>query len=174
MPEPHDDRVQRRFVTDAPNRLWCTDVAEHPTATGKLYCCVVVDVFSRVIVGSSVSDHRRAELVVDDLQMANWRRRPEAGAVVHSDPRQRLHLVGVRAPAARSRAARPDGPPRLLSGQHRDRVVLVVHAARPGRHPAMVEPTAARLVQTRRRHTSLDMLTHTSTKPSQNPVRLST
>lgn len=41
-------------------------------------------------------------------------------------------------------------------------------------NPPMVEPTAARLVQTRRRHTSLDMLTHTSTKPSQNPVRLST
>jgi putative transposase len=65
-----------RFVTDAPNRLWCTDVAEHPTATGKLYCCAVVDVFSRVIVGSSISDHRRAELVVDALRTADWRRRP--------------------------------------------------------------------------------------------------
>ena len=84
-PAPHDDRVQRRFLADAPNRLWCTDITEHPTATGKVYCCAVLDVFSRVIVGWSIADHMRAELVVDALQMATWRRRPEPGAIVHAD-----------------------------------------------------------------------------------------
>jgi putative transposase len=114
MPEPHDDRVQRRFVTDAPNRLWCTDVAEHPTATGKLYCCAVVDVFSRVIVGSSISDHRRAELVVDALQMdqlgataRGWRRGSQRPAAA-STPRGRS---GTGCPKP---GCRPDGPPRLL------------------------------------------------------------
>ncbi len=50
-PAPHEDLVQRRFVADEPNRLWCTDITEHPTGTGKVYCCAVLDVFSRVIVG---------------------------------------------------------------------------------------------------------------------------
>jgi putative transposase len=85
LPAPHEDLVQRRFVADAPNRLWCTDVTEHATATGKVYCCAVLDVFSRVVVGWSIADHIRSELVVDALQMAIWRRQPQPGAVIHSD-----------------------------------------------------------------------------------------
>ena len=84
-PAPHEDLVQRRFVADEPNRLWCTDITEHPTGTGKVYCCAVLDVFSRVIVGWSIADHMRSELVVDALQMATWRRHPEPGAIVHAD-----------------------------------------------------------------------------------------
>jgi len=85
MPAPHEDLVQRRFVADAPNRLWCTDITEHPTDQGKVYCAVVIDVFSRMVVGHAIADHMRAELVVDALEMARWRRRPDPGTVVHSD-----------------------------------------------------------------------------------------
>jgi transposase InsO family protein len=81
----HEDLVQRRFVADGPNRLWCTDVTEHPTAEGKVYCAAVIDVFSRIIVGWSIADHMRSELVVDALQMATWRRDPGPGTVVHAD-----------------------------------------------------------------------------------------
>ena len=56
-----------------------------PRATGKVYCCAVLDVFSRRIVGWSIADHIRSELVVDALQMATWRRRPEPGTIVHAD-----------------------------------------------------------------------------------------
>ena len=84
-PAPHDDLVGRRFIAAAPNRLWCTDVTEHPTAAGKVYCCAVLDVYSRVVVGWSIADHMRTELVVDALQMATWRRRPQVGTIVHSD-----------------------------------------------------------------------------------------
>jgi transposase InsO family protein len=84
-PAVHDDLVQRRFVANAPDRLWCTDVTEHPTAEGKVYCAAVLDVFSRQIVGWSIADHIRSELVVDALQMATWRRHPDTGTVVHSD-----------------------------------------------------------------------------------------
>jgi len=84
-PAPHDDLVGRRFIAAAPNRLWCTDVTEHPTAAGKVYCCAVLDVYSRVVVGWSIADHMRTELVVDALQMATWRRRPQSGTIVHSD-----------------------------------------------------------------------------------------
>ena len=84
-PAPHEDLVQRRFVADAPDRLWCTDITEHPTRTGKVYCCAVLDVFNRGVVGWSIADHMRAELVVDALQMATWRRSPAAGTIVHAD-----------------------------------------------------------------------------------------
>ena len=84
-PAVHDDLVQRRFVADAPDRLWCTDVTEHPTGDGKVYCCAVLDVYSRTVVGWSIADHMRSDLVVDALEMARWRRRPEPGVIVHSD-----------------------------------------------------------------------------------------
>ncbi len=100
LPAPHEDLVRRRFVADAPDRLWATDVTEHPTGTGtgKVYCCAVIDAYSRMVVGWSIADHIRAELVVDAMQMATWRRRPQPGTVVHQRPRQRLHLMGLRAP----------------------------------------------------------------------------
>jgi transposase InsO family protein len=60
----HDDLVQRRFVADAPDRFWCTDITEHPTREGKVYCAAVLDVFSRRIVGWSIADHMRSELGV--------------------------------------------------------------------------------------------------------------
>ena len=84
-PAVHDDLVGRRFVADAPDRLWCTDITEHPAGDGKVYAAVVLDVFSRTVVGWSIADHMRSELVVDALEMARWRRRPTAGAIVHSD-----------------------------------------------------------------------------------------
>jgi putative transposase len=93
---PHEDLVRRRFVAEEPNRLWCTDITEHPTRAGKVYCCAVLDVFSRAVVGWSIADHMRSDLVVDALQMATPSRcrdhRPRR-------PRQSVHLMGLRAPA---------------------------------------------------------------------------
>ena len=60
-------------------------ITEHPTAGGKVTVPAVLDVFSPVVVGWSIADHMRFELVVDALEMARWRRRPGPGAVVHSD-----------------------------------------------------------------------------------------
>ncbi len=85
LPAPHEDLVRRRFTAEEPNRLWVSDITEHPTAEGKVYCAAVVDVFSRMVVGWSIADHIRAELVVDALEMACWRRRPQPGTIVHAD-----------------------------------------------------------------------------------------
>jgi transposase InsO family protein len=86
LPAIHDDLVQRRFVAEAPDRLWLTDITEHPTREGKVYLAAVLDVYSRRIVGWSIADHLRSELVVDALEMARWRRRPAPGrTVLHSD-----------------------------------------------------------------------------------------
>lgn len=81
-----DDLVNRAFDVEGPNRLWITDITEHRTDEGKVYLAAVVDAFSRRVIGWSIADHMRSELVVDALQMAIWRRYPnEVATVVHSD-----------------------------------------------------------------------------------------
>jgi len=84
--EVSDDLVNRSFDPQEPDRLWMMDVTEHPTDEGKVYLAVVLDAFSRRVVGWSIADHMRSELVVDAVQMAIWRRRPQSGqTVAHSD-----------------------------------------------------------------------------------------
>jgi putative transposase len=84
--EPDADLVNRQFNVDTPNRLWVTDITEHPTAQGKLYCAAVMDAYSRRIVGWSIAEHIRTELVLDALGMAVVRRSPEQGkTILHSD-----------------------------------------------------------------------------------------
>jgi len=84
--KPSDDLVGRQFDPDQPNRLWVMDITEHPTDTGNLYCAVVLDAYSRRVVGWSIADHIRSELVVDALQMAVWRRQPaDQQTIAHSD-----------------------------------------------------------------------------------------
>lgn len=80
---PSDDLVKRRFTPQGPNQLWVSDITEHPTGGGKVYVAVVLDAWSRRVVGWSIADHIRAEVVVDALQMATWRRQPVAGHTVH-------------------------------------------------------------------------------------------
>jgi putative transposase len=80
-----DDLVKRAFTAPAPDRLWLADITYLPTWQGFLYLAVVLDACTRRVVGWSMADHLRAELVVDALQMALWQRRPTAGAIHHSD-----------------------------------------------------------------------------------------
>lgn len=82
---PAPDLVERRFEADAPNRLWLADITYVPTLEGYLFLGLVMDMFSRKIVGWSMRDDLKADLVVDALAMAVTRRRPPAGLVHHSD-----------------------------------------------------------------------------------------
>ena len=79
------DLVDRAFARSEPNQLWVTDITEHPTREGKLYCCVVLDTFSRRVVGWSIDASPTAALVTNALGMAIDSRRPQPGAVIHSD-----------------------------------------------------------------------------------------
>jgi putative transposase len=84
--EPSEDLVGRQFDPDGPDRLWVMDVTEHRTGEGTVYLAAVLDAFSRRVVGWSIADHIRSELVVDALQMAIWRRQPAQGqTIAHSD-----------------------------------------------------------------------------------------
>ena len=78
------DRVERQFQADAPDRLWVADITYVPTWTGFVYLAVVLDVFSRRVVGWSMAHHLRTELVLGALNMALGQRRPD-GVVHHSD-----------------------------------------------------------------------------------------
>jgi len=80
-----DDLVARDFAPAAPNVLWVADITYLRTWEGWLYLAAVQDAYSRRIVGWALADHMRAELVVDALQMAIARRRPDPGLVSHSD-----------------------------------------------------------------------------------------
>jgi putative transposase len=81
----HDDRVRRAFTAAAPNRLWLSDITEHPTAEGKLYVCAIKDVWSNRIVGYSIDERMEARLVVTALHNAVARRGEVAGCILHSD-----------------------------------------------------------------------------------------
>ena len=84
-PPVHDDLVQRNFTASRPNALWLTDITEHPTDEGKLYCCAIKDVFSNRIVGYSVAERMTAQLTVGALRGAIARRQPVDTVIVHSD-----------------------------------------------------------------------------------------
>ena len=81
---PAPDLVDRTFTASGPNQLWIADITYIPTATGFLYLAVVLDVWSRKVVGWSMANHLRAELVLDALEMAVRQRRPK-DVVHHSD-----------------------------------------------------------------------------------------
>ncbi len=78
------DLVQREFVADQPDALWVADITYVPTGSGFLYLAVVLDVFSRRIVGWAMAGHLRTELVLAALDMAVAQRKPD-GVVHHSD-----------------------------------------------------------------------------------------
>ncbi len=108
--EPAPDLVPRTFAASAPDHLWVADVTDVPTWEGFLSLAVILDVFSRRVfsrrvVGWSMADHLRTELVVAALERAVWNRRPGEGVIHQSDHGcqstsvafgQRCRAVGIR------------------------------------------------------------------------------
>ena len=79
------NRLAPSAPPDGPNQVWVSDLTYVPTAAGWLYLALVMDLWSRRIVGWAMADHLRSELVVAALQMAVRHRRPARGVIVHSD-----------------------------------------------------------------------------------------
>jgi transposase InsO family protein len=104
MPGPavHDDLVQPKFTAQRPNQVWVTDITEHPTAQGKLYCCAIKDLaikdlFSNRIVGYALHERMTAQLAVSALRTAVARRQPAGVVVVHSDRGSQFRARSFRA-----------------------------------------------------------------------------
>jgi putative transposase len=77
--------LERKFDVEAPNRFWSGDITYIWTDEGWVYLAVVIDLFSRRVVGFSMNEHMTRQLVIDALCMAWFRRGPAAGLIFHSD-----------------------------------------------------------------------------------------
>jgi putative transposase len=80
-----EDLVERKFARSELDELWVTDITEHKTREGKVYCCAVMDTCSRRIVGWSIDSVQDAQLVVNALDMAIGQRSAKRGSIVHAD-----------------------------------------------------------------------------------------
>ncbi|WP_344747506.1 IS3 family transposase [Streptosporangium vulgare] len=98
VPTPAD-MVDRDFHRDAPNTLWVTDITEHPTREGKVYCCVVLDVYSRRVVGWSIDSTQTSALVTNALGMAIHNRQRRHSALGMRTPVEYEMLYPTRQPA---------------------------------------------------------------------------
>ena len=81
---PAPDLVDRKFIADAPDKLWVADITYVPTLAGFLFVAIVLDVFSRRVVGWAMENHMRTELVTNALDMAVHQRKPK-NVIHHSD-----------------------------------------------------------------------------------------
>ena len=81
----YDNELKQDFNVKAPNQAWVQDISYIWTTEGWLYLAVVIDLYSRKVVGWSMGSRMKAQLVFDALTMAIWQRQPEAGLIVHSD-----------------------------------------------------------------------------------------
>jgi putative transposase len=138
-----DDLVERDFRPGAPDMLWVADITYLRCWEGWVYLAAVQDAYSRRIVGWAMADHMRAELVVDALQMALARRRPEPG-LIHLRPGQPVRQSRVRPVRARRRDRGLDGLYGRLLRQRRRRELL--------RHPQEGADPPALLADPARAH----------------------
>ena len=93
--QPAADLVDRDFSASVADELWVADITYVPTQAGFLYLAVVLDAWSRRVVGWSMATHLRASLVLDALEMALMQRQPD-GVIHHSDQGSPVHVAGIR------------------------------------------------------------------------------
>ncbi len=79
------DLVNRRFAATGPDELWCTDITEHPARDGKVYCCAILDCFSRMIVSRTFSTTADTALVNNAVNMAVGNRTRSGSTILHAD-----------------------------------------------------------------------------------------
>ncbi len=91
---PASDLVDRNFHADAPNVLWVADITYVPTWAGFLYLAVVLDAFSRRIIGWAMGNDQKAQLVIDAMSMAVTQRKPDS-VIHHSDSKCVCASLGV-------------------------------------------------------------------------------
>ena len=77
--------LEQNFEANKPNEKWVSDITYIPTDEGWLYLSVIMDLYSRKVIGWSLSERMTTTLVIDALQMALWRRKKPQGVIVHSD-----------------------------------------------------------------------------------------
>ena len=138
------DLVDRQFTRSDRDQLWVTDITEHPTREGKVYCAVVLDTYSRRVVGWSIGSSQTAALVTNALSMAIGNRRPQGGTIIHSDHGTQFTSWAFTQPRPRIRPGPLDGNDRRLLRQRRDRILLGTHADRAAEPKEVAHPSRTR------------------------------
>jgi transposase InsO family protein len=96
--------LKQRFQVDGPNRIWCGDITYLWTLEGWLYLAVIIDLYSRKVIGWAIDAQMKTSLVLEALRMAYWRRKPAQGLIHHSDQgsqyaaydyQQQLNIFGM-------------------------------------------------------------------------------
>jgi putative transposase len=80
-----DNTLDRQFDAEDPDKVWVTDITYIRTLEGFAYLAVVIDLYSRRVVGWSMQSRQTTDVVLQALLMAVWRRKPKHGALIHSD-----------------------------------------------------------------------------------------
>ena len=132
--QPAPDLVERDFVVTGPDRLWVADITYVPTWSGFLYLAVVVDAWSRRVVGWSMATHLRTELVLDALDMALRRRRHPA-AVIHLSDQGSQYTSIAFGKRCREAGVRPSMGTVGDCGVHPERSEGITHSARASSPP---------------------------------------
>jgi transposase InsO family protein len=100
--KPSANLLEGKPLPESPNRVWAGDITFIPTSAGWLYLAVVIDLYSRRIVGWSLADNLRSDLVLDALRQALRSRRGVAGAIFHSDRGSQYSSTAFRSALARA------------------------------------------------------------------------
>ena len=146
--------LEQNFVADRPDQVWLADITYIPTSEGWLYLAVILDLFTRKVVGWAMRDHLRAELTIAALTMAIQRRRPTAGLIHHSDRGSQYAAADYR-DILQARRDRPvDEPQGKLLGQCPDGELLR-HAENRARSPERVPQSRCRAARPVRLYRSL-------------------
>ena len=152
-----EDLVQRNFAAARPDELWLTDITEHPTREGKLYCCVVLDLFSRKVVGwvDGPAMRRRPR---ERRPQRGEREAPDARDGDPLRPRQPVHLLGIQRERPPARAHQFHGHRRRLLRQRADGVLLGHRSGRAPQSSDLAHPTR-----------TLDSASRTTSRTSTTP-----
>ena len=145
-PAVYDDLVQRQFTAPAPDVTWLTDITEHPTLEGKLYCCSIKDVFSNRIVGYALGDRMTAQLAVACVALRGRSPPTRRHRGRSLRPGQPVPLPSLPSHTESQRAHRVDGTGRLRRRQRSDGIVLLAAPEERAEPPApMADPQRAHL-----------------------------
>lgn len=136
------NRLNCAFTVAAPDRVWVGDITAIATDPGWLFLAVVIDLFSRQVVGWSLRPDMARAIVIDALRMAWFKRHParDAGLIFHSDRGSPVCQPGFPHPAGRVRHHRLDEPARQLLGQRLQRDLVRLAEGGAAARPALHEP----------------------------------
>lgn len=159
--------VSRDFSPEAPNRLWAGDITHIWTSEGWLYLAVVLDLFSRAVVGWAMTETLSRRLVMGALRMAVARRRPEAGVIHHSDRGSQyasadfqalLSTHGLRCSMSRKGDCWDNAPVESFFGTLKQELVFHERYATRAQARQSIFEYIERFYNRRRRHSSLGYL----------------